>query len=47
MWRDGTEFSYNDYYRSLAVGRCCLSGFTYAVALMSPAGQLTRRVHAL
>jgi N-acetylglucosamine malate deacetylase 1 len=47
MWRGETGFRYNDYYRSLAVGRGCLSGFTYAVALMSPADQLIRHVHAL
>jgi len=47
MWRGETGFRYNDYYRSLAIGRGCLSGFTYAVALMSPPEQLTRHVHAL
>lgn len=47
MWRGETGFRYNDYYRSLAIGRGCLSGFTYAVALMSPAEQLTRHVRAL
>jgi len=47
MWRGETGFRYNDYYRSLAVERGCLSGFTYAVALMSPPEQLIRHVHAL
>jgi N-acetylglucosamine malate deacetylase 1 len=47
MWRSETGFRYNDYYRSLAIGRGCLSGFTYAVALMSPPEQLIRHVHAL
>ena len=47
MWRGETGFRYNDYYRSVAVGRGCLSGFTYAVALMSPPEQLTRHVRAL
>jgi len=47
MWRGETGFRYSDYYRSLAIGRGCLSGFTYAVALMSPPEQLTRHVRAL
>jgi N-acetylglucosamine malate deacetylase 1 len=47
MWRGETGFRYNDYYRSLAIARGCLSGFTYAVALMSPPEQLTQHVHAL
>jgi N-acetylglucosamine malate deacetylase 1 len=47
MWRGETGFRYNDYYRSLAIARGCLSGFRYAVALMSPPEQLTRNVHAL
>ncbi len=35
MWRGQTGFfRYNDYYRSLAVARGCLSKFKYAVALM-------------
>jgi LmbE family N-acetylglucosaminyl deacetylase len=38
MWRGETGFRYNDYYRSLAVERGCLSGFTHAVALMSTSG---------
>jgi LmbE family N-acetylglucosaminyl deacetylase len=36
MWRGETGFRYNDYYRSLAVQRGCLSNFARAVALMSP-----------
>jgi len=47
MWHGETGFRYDDYYRSLAIGRGCLSGFTYAVALMSPAEQLTRHLQAL
>jgi LmbE family N-acetylglucosaminyl deacetylase len=47
MWRGETGFRYNDYYGSLAVSRGCLSGSKYAVALMSPPDQLTRRLHAL
>ena len=47
MWRGETGFRYNDYYRSLAVARGCLSGFRYAAALMSPSSQLVRSVHAL
>ncbi|MGD0126341.1 MAG: PIG-L family deacetylase [Terriglobia bacterium] len=47
MWRGENGFRYNDYYGSLAVTRGCLSGCKYAVALMSPAEQLTRRVKAL
>jgi len=47
MWRGETGFRYNDYYGSLAVERGCLSGCKYAVALMSPPEQLTRRVQAL
>jgi LmbE family N-acetylglucosaminyl deacetylase len=47
MWRGENGFRYNDYYGSLAVGRGCLGGCKYAVALMSPAEQLTRRVQAL
>ncbi len=47
MWRGENGFRYNDYYRSLAVERGCLSGARYAVALMSPAEQLVRHVRAL
>lgn len=47
MWRGENGFRYNDYYGSLAVERGCLSGYKYAVALMSPPDQLTRRVQAL
>ncbi len=47
MWRGETGFRYNDYYRSLAVMRGCLSGFQYAVALMSSAEQREVRVHSL
>jgi len=42
---DGSR--YNDYYRSLAVERGCLSGSRHAVALMSPAEQLVRHVQSL
>ena len=47
MWRGENGFRYNDYYGSLVVTRGCLSGCKYAIALMSPAEQLTRRVKAL
>ncbi|HEX5481296.1 MAG TPA: PIG-L family deacetylase [Terriglobia bacterium] len=47
MWRGETGFRYDDYYRSLGVARGCLSGFKYAVALMSPPEQLTRRLRSL
>jgi LmbE family N-acetylglucosaminyl deacetylase len=47
MWRGETGFRYNEYYGSLAVERGCLSDCKYAVALMSPPEQLTRRVQAL
>jgi LmbE family N-acetylglucosaminyl deacetylase len=47
MWRGETGFRYNDYYQSLAVARGCLSDCKYAVALMSPPEQLTRRVQGL
>jgi len=47
MWRGENGFRYNDYYGSLAVTRGCLGGCQHAVALMSPADQLTRRVKAL
>lgn len=47
MWRGETGFRYDKYYGSLAVSSGCLSGFRRAVALMSPAEQLTRRVRRL
>ncbi|MGI8962732.1 MAG: PIG-L deacetylase family protein [Bryobacteraceae bacterium] len=47
MWRGENGFRYNDFYRSLAIERGCLSGFQYAVALMSPPEQLTRHIRAL
>ena len=47
MWRGENGFRYNDYYGSLAVARGCLGGCKYAVALMSPSEQLTRRVRGL
>lgn len=47
MWRGETGFRYNDYYRSLAVMRGCLSGFQYAVALMADPEQRTTRVRSL
>ena len=47
MWKGENGFRYNDYYRSLAVERGCLSGSRYAVALMSPAEQLVRHVESL
>lgn len=47
MWRGETGFRYNDYYGSLAVARGCVSNFKQAVALMSPADQHVRHVHAL
>ena len=47
MWRGETGFRYDDYYRSLAVERGCLSGFAHAVALMSPPERLVRHVQAL
>lgn len=47
MWRGENGFNYNDYYRSLAVARGCVSGSKYAVSLMSPPEQLTRRVRTL
>jgi N-acetylglucosamine malate deacetylase 1 len=47
MWRGETGFRYDDYYRSLAVLRGCLSGFQYAVALMSSPEQRERRVRTL
>ena len=47
MWRGENGFRYNDYYRSLAIDRGCLSGVRYAAALMSPPDQLVRHVRAL
>jgi len=47
MWRGENGFRYNDYYRSLAIGRGCLGGSPYAVALMSSPEQLVHHVHAL
>jgi len=47
MWRGENGFRYNDYYRSLAIERGCLSGSQCAIALMSPPEQLVRHVHAL
>jgi N-acetylglucosamine malate deacetylase 1 len=47
MWRGENGFRYNDYYRSLAIGRGCLGGSQYAIALMSSPDQLVRHVQAL
>ncbi len=47
MWRGETGFRYNDYYRSLAVMRGCLSGFPAAVALMSSPEQREQRLKSL
>lgn len=47
MWRGENGFRYNDYYRSMAVARGCVSGARYAVALMSPAEQVVRHVQSL
>lgn len=48
MWRGQTGFfRYNDYYSSLAVMRGCLSGFRYAVALMSDPNERTSKVRTL
>jgi LmbE family N-acetylglucosaminyl deacetylase len=47
MWRGENGFRYHDYYRSRAVGCGCLCGSQYAVALMSPADQLTHHLHSL
>ena len=48
MWRGQTGFfRYNDYYRSLAVMRGCLSGFRHAVALMSDPNDRLNRVRTL
>ncbi len=44
MWRGETGFRYNDYYRSLATMRGCLSGFTHAAALMSASGQRVKKL---
>lgn len=48
MWRGQTGFfRYNDYYSSLAVMRGCLSGFRYAVALMSDINQRTQHLQSI
>lgn len=47
MWRGENGFRYDDYYGSLAVARGCVGGSKFAVALMSPAEQLTQRLQAL
>lgn len=47
MWRGETGFRYNDYYRGLAIMRGCLSGYKYAVALMSAPENIVRQVHEL
>jgi LmbE family N-acetylglucosaminyl deacetylase len=48
MWRGETGLiRYNDYYQSLAAMRGCLSGFDYAVALMSDPQQRVRRLRSL
>ena len=48
MWRGQTGFfRYNDYYSSLSIMRGCLSGFKYAVALMSDSGQRVVRSRSL
>ena len=48
MWRGQTGFfRYNDYYRSLAIMRGCLSRFKYAVALMKDPYQRTVNLKAL
>jgi len=48
MWRGQTGFfRYNDYYSSLSVMRGCLSGFRYAVALMSDVNQRAQRLQSL
>ena len=47
MWRGETGFRYNDYYQSLAVMRGALSGFRYAVALMTDPTQRLDRVKRL
>ncbi len=48
MWRGETGLiRYNDYYQSLARMRGCLSGFDYAIALMSDPEQRSRHVRSL
>ena len=48
MWRGQTGFfRYNDYYSSLAVMRGCLSGFKYAVALMSEPSERMAKLRTL
>ena len=48
MWRGQTGFfRYNDFYRSLAVMRGCLSNFRYAVALMKDPNQRTTNIKSL
>jgi N-acetylglucosamine malate deacetylase 1 len=48
MWRGQTGFfRYDDYYRSLAVMRGCLSGVQYAVALMSDPSERPSAVRSL
>jgi LmbE family N-acetylglucosaminyl deacetylase len=47
MWRGQTGFRYNDYYRSLAVMRGCLSKFNYGVALMRDPYQRLSNVKSL
>jgi hypothetical protein len=48
MWRGQAGFfRYNGCYRSLAVMRGCLSGFKYAVALMTDPNQLLYKVRSL
>jgi LmbE family N-acetylglucosaminyl deacetylase len=47
MWRGETGFRYSDYYRSLAVMRGCLSGFPYAVSLMSSPEERMRYLKSL
>jgi LmbE family N-acetylglucosaminyl deacetylase len=42
-----SSFRYRDYYRALATCRGCLGGFTYAQALMRPAGARRLRVTSL
>ncbi len=48
MWRGQTGFfRYNDYYAALSIMRGCLSGFKYAVALMSDPGQKVEKARSL
>ena len=48
MWRGQTGFfRYNDYYAALSIMRGCLSGFKYAVALMSDPGQRVEKKRSL